>query len=94
MPKSHSFKHFHTWTKQYGPIFRLLAGKDTIIVLGDQATAHELLNKRSANYSDRPRLPMASELLYNGDHSKWFTTPLQAPVFHVLGVPEGIDLGR
>ncbi|KKY35122.1 putative cytochrome p450 [Diaporthe ampelina] len=68
MPTEHSFKQFHAWTQQYGPIFRLIAGKDTIIVLGDHATAHELLNKRSANYSDRPRLPMASELLYKGDH--------------------------
>lgn len=68
MPTTQSFKQFHAWTQQYGPIFRLRAGKDTIIVLGDHATAHELLNKRSANYSDRPRLPMASELLYKGDH--------------------------
>ncbi|KAK7696852.1 hypothetical protein SLS64_014137 [Diaporthe eres] len=68
MPKEHSFKQFHAWRQQYGPIFRLIAGKDTIIVLGDHATTHELLNKRSLNYSDRPRLPMASELLYKGDH--------------------------
>lgn len=68
MPTAQSFKQFHAWTQQYGPIFRLIAGKDTIIVLGDSATAHELLNKRAANYSDRPRLPMASELLYKGDH--------------------------
>lgn len=68
MPKEHSFKQFHAWRQEYGPIFRLIAGKDTIIVLGDYATAHELLNKRSANYSDRPHLPMASELLCKGDH--------------------------
>lgn len=68
MPKEHSFRQFHAWRQEYGPIFRLMAGKDTIIVLGDQATAHELLNKRSANYSDRPRLPMASDLLCKGDH--------------------------
>ncbi|KAL1851749.1 hypothetical protein Daus18300_012434 [Diaporthe australafricana] len=68
MPTTQSFKQFHAWTQQYGPIFSLRAGKDTIIVLGDHATAHELLNKRSANYSHRPRLPMASELLYKGDH--------------------------
>ncbi|KAK2609856.1 hypothetical protein N8I77_003333 [Diaporthe amygdali] len=68
MPKTHSFRQFHAWRQQYGPIFRLIAGKDTIIVLGDHATAHELLNKRSANYSHRPRMPMASELLYKGDH--------------------------
>ncbi|KAI3397261.1 hypothetical protein diail_11060 [Diaporthe ilicicola] len=68
MPTAQSFKQFHEWTQQYGPIFSLAVGKDTIIVLGDHATAHELLNKRSANYSHRPRLPMASELLYKGDH--------------------------
>lgn len=68
MPKSYPSKQFDLWKNQYGPIFSLVAGKDTFIILADHATSHELLNKRSLNYSHRPRAPMASELLYKGDH--------------------------
>lgn len=68
MPTSYPYRQFHTWSLQYGPIFSLVAGKDTIIVLADHETSHELLNKRSLNYSHRPRMPMASDLLYKGDH--------------------------
>jgi len=41
------------WTKQYGPIYRLKLGKDTVIVLGTQQAAKDLLEKRSKIYSSR-----------------------------------------
>ncbi|KAK7729639.1 hypothetical protein SLS53_009209 [Cytospora paraplurivora] len=68
MPTSYQWRQFHIWNVQYGPIFRLLAGKDTIIVLADRESAHELLNKRSQNYSHRKNIPMAADLLYKGEH--------------------------
>ncbi|KUI61213.1 Fumitremorgin C synthase [Cytospora mali] len=68
MPTSYPYLQFQTWNRQYGPIFSLAAGKDTVIVLADHETAHELLNKRSQNYSHRPTMPMAGELLYKGHH--------------------------
>ncbi|KAH8900452.1 putative cytochrome P450 [Thozetella sp. PMI_491] len=69
LPTKFPWKQFHEWTKQYGPIFRLLAGRDTIIVLGSYETAHELLDKRSTNFSSRPYMPMAGELLCHGMHT-------------------------
>lgn len=34
----------------------------TIVIINDAKIATELLNKRSANYSSRPRLVFASEM--------------------------------
>jgi cytochrome P450 len=66
VPAKHPWLKFHEWTKQYGPIFKLKLGKDTIIVLGNYETAHTLLNQRSGNFSSRPRMPMAADCLYKG----------------------------
>ncbi|KAF2097329.1 putative cytochrome P450 oxidoreductase [Rhizodiscina lignyota] len=67
-PSKHAWLQFHEWTKQYGPIFKVQFGRDTIIVLGDYWTAHELLNRRSANFSSRPWKPFAADCLYKGLH--------------------------
>lgn len=67
-PKEYSWKQFHEWTKQYGPIFKLQFGKDTIIVLGNYEAAHALLNQRSSNFSSRPFMPMAGVNLTKGMH--------------------------
>jgi cytochrome P450 len=67
-PKDYAWRQFHEWTKQYGSIFRLQFGKDTIIVLGSYESAHALLDRRSANFSSRPYLPMAGENLTRGLH--------------------------
>ncbi|CUS13703.1 unnamed protein product [Tuber aestivum] len=57
------------WTKQYGPIYRLKLGKDTVIVLGTQKAARDLLEKRSKIYSSRPRSVMAGENVSRGKQS-------------------------
>lgn len=67
-PTAEAWKQFHEWTLQYGPIYKLQFGKDTLIVLGEYETAHALLDQRSANYSSRPHLPMAGDCLYKGMH--------------------------
>ncbi|KAJ3887383.1 cytochrome P450 [Lentinula edodes] len=53
---------FDRWKYQYGPIMYLnMAGKN-IVVLNTQAAATELLERRSANYSDRPKNVVAEYL--------------------------------
>lgn len=69
LPRRESWRQYDLWKQEYGSIYRLIAGKDTIIVLGNWETAHELLNKRSSNYSSRPRCPMAFDLLYKKMHT-------------------------
>ena len=60
-PTEYPWKVFQQWTKQYGPIFRLKFGMQTVIVLGDHETVHDLLDKRSNIYSSRPHLPMGTD---------------------------------
>ncbi|KIY71129.1 cytochrome P450 [Cylindrobasidium torrendii FP15055 ss-10] len=47
----------------YGPIMSLKVFGRTTIVMNDFKTANELLEKRSANYSDRPSYRMLSDIL-------------------------------
>ncbi|TCD61907.1 hypothetical protein EIP91_007721 [Steccherinum ochraceum] len=55
------------WSKELGPIFQVnLAGQNAVI-LNDYRIASEVLDKRSAIYSDRPRMIMTSEILC-GNH--------------------------
>lgn len=49
-----------------GPIYTLRLGLSTVIVVGRASVALELLDKRSAIYSSRPRMIMTSELVSRG----------------------------
>lgn len=66
MSLTYPWKQHTEWTKKYGPIFRLKAGKDTIIILGTMKAARDLLDKRSRIYSSRPRSVMAGECVSKG----------------------------
>lgn len=62
------WRTYHTWFQQWGPIISLQLGGSTVIILGSATAAHDLLNKRSGVYSDRPRLVMAGEYMTKGMH--------------------------
>ncbi len=51
-----------------GPVVHLSIGGKSIIVLGTAEAASELLDARGSNYTDRPRLIMAGEILGGGIH--------------------------
>ena len=62
MPKTYYWLTFADWAKQYGDIVHMnMLGKHYII-LDSLEAVEELLEKRSATYSDRPRMPMMNEL--------------------------------
>ncbi|KAH8831093.1 cytochrome P450 [Flagelloscypha sp. PMI_526] len=69
LPKAHSWHKFQEWSKQYGsfidsPTFTSdLPGQD-IVLLGSHKVASDLLDKRSAIYSGRPKNHVVSELLF------------------------------
>lgn len=42
------------WYRQYGPIYSLKLGRDTVIVLNKREAIRDLWEKKSQNYSDRP----------------------------------------
>ncbi|KAL2172385.1 hypothetical protein VTG60DRAFT_6224 [Thermothelomyces hinnuleus] len=68
LPKSLQWFHLYHWSKKYGPIMHLSMGGQPLIILSTHQAAHDLLNKRSARYSDRPRMVMSGELVTRGMH--------------------------
>jgi hypothetical protein len=54
-PKSHPWLQYHAWGKTYGPVVHLNMMGQPVIILSTSAAAHDLLAKRGATFSDRPR---------------------------------------
>jgi cytochrome P450 len=53
-PKKDMHLAYQKWAKEYGPIFSLKLGQQTLIVLASGEMIQKVVDKRSANYSDRP----------------------------------------
>ncbi|GAB1310101.1 O-methylsterigmatocystin oxidoreductase, putative [Madurella fahalii] len=68
LPKSLQWLHLYHWSKKYGPVMHLSMGGQPLVILSTHQAAHDLLNRRSARYSDRPRMVMAGELVTRGMH--------------------------
>ncbi|KAG9254166.1 putative cytochrome P450 [Emericellopsis atlantica] len=67
LPKSLQWLHLYHMSKEYGPIMHFSMAGQPLIILSTHKAAHDLLSKRSARYSDRPRMVMAGEL-YNDQY--------------------------
>ncbi|EMD33312.1 hypothetical protein CERSUDRAFT_142250 [Gelatoporia subvermispora B] len=63
MPHERQWLQFTEWAKAYGDIVYLSVLGTPVIILNSSKVISELLDKRSAIYSDRPSLPMAGELV-------------------------------
>ncbi|KAH9028792.1 cytochrome P450 [Lactarius hengduanensis] len=57
---------FVKWNQQYGDVFHLNAMGQHIVVLNTQKAVADLLDRRAAIYSDRPRNIVAAEILCGG----------------------------
>lgn len=68
LPKSLQWLHLYHWSKEYGPIMHLSMGGQPLIILSTHQAAHDLLNRRSGQYSHRPRMVMAGELVTKNMH--------------------------
>lgn len=53
MPYRDAHKQFQKWAEEYGPVYSLILGTKTLIVLSSDTAVKDLLDKRSAIYSDR-----------------------------------------
>ena len=62
MPTKDVHKQLQQWAKEYGPIYSLMLGTKTTIVLSSDIAIKELLDKRSSIYSDRPDLYLGRTL--------------------------------
>ena len=56
-----------TWSRKYGKVYSLMVGPSTMVILCDRKAVHELVDKKSAIYSDRPS-DYVGHLLTQGDH--------------------------
>ncbi|KAJ7483548.1 cytochrome P450 [Mycena latifolia] len=64
MPAERQWETYHKWSKQFNSdIIQLDVGGTSIVVLSSLEAVRDLFDKRSALYSDRPRLPMLVELM-------------------------------
>ncbi|KDR68694.1 hypothetical protein GALMADRAFT_78276 [Galerina marginata CBS 339.88] len=63
IPHDYAWLTYTEWQKKYGEIVHLNVFGHTTIILNSSKAATELLEKRSFNYSDRPRMVMANELV-------------------------------
>ncbi|KAJ7769577.1 cytochrome P450 [Mycena maculata] len=61
-----SWNLFTQWKADYGPIVHISLGGQEVVILNTFESAAELLEKRSAIYSDRPTLFVAREILTDG----------------------------
>ena len=62
MPTDDIHLQLQKWALEYGDIYSLILGTQTLIVLSGDETVKDLLDKRSSNYSDRPEMYIAGVL--------------------------------
>lgn len=66
MPQKDAHKQFQTWAEEYGPIYSLMLGTKTMIVLSSDVAVKDLLDKRSGIYSDRMDMYIGQTICSNG----------------------------
>ncbi|KAF2807406.1 putative cytochrome P450 oxidoreductase [Mytilinidion resinicola] len=68
IPREGFYKKMKEWAETYGKIYSLTVGPTNIIVLCDRKAVRDLIDKKSAIYSDRPA-DYVGRLLTGGDHT-------------------------
>ena len=66
MPSRDAHLQFTKWAREYGPIYSLILGTKTLIVLSSPEAVKELLDRRSGLYSDRQEM-YVGQTLCSGD---------------------------
>ncbi|KDQ64911.1 hypothetical protein JAAARDRAFT_188186 [Jaapia argillacea MUCL 33604] len=63
MPTDEEWKAMANWQHSYGDLTYLCVLGQPFLFINSPSLANEILDKKSANYSERPTLPMASHLV-------------------------------
>lgn len=66
MPSRDSHLQFERWAREYGPIYSLILGTKTLIVLTGDEAVKELMDRRSGLYSHRQEM-YVGQTLCSGD---------------------------
>ncbi|CAA7262451.1 unnamed protein product [Cyclocybe aegerita] len=67
VPTERAWEVFSEWSKQYGDLMHVDAMGQNFVIISSPKIARDLLDKRSAFYSDRPHFVMANELAGYGE---------------------------
>ncbi|KAH0366556.1 cytochrome P450, partial [Aureobasidium melanogenum] len=62
IPRKNEYLQFTKWAREYGPIYSIMVGSRPMVVLSSLEVVKELLDKRSAIYSDRPEAYAAKHI--------------------------------
>lgn len=65
-PVCSAYRHFEKWTQEYGPVFSLRQGFNTVIIIGRLQAAIDVMEKEGAFTVDRPHNISAGEVLSGG----------------------------
>ncbi|KAH7092976.1 cytochrome P450 [Paraphoma chrysanthemicola] len=91
MVKDKPHLQFQKWAQEYGPVYSLILGTKTMVVLSDDQVVKDLLDRKSANTSARPDLYTGQTLMSGGKRMvmmtfRWptFHDPLLQTLFHNL----------
>ncbi|KAF2827188.1 cytochrome P450 [Ophiobolus disseminans] len=66
IPKDKPWLQFTKWAEEYGPIYSLMVGTRTYIVLSSPTVVKDLLDKRSNIYSSRPDMYIGQDIASGG----------------------------
>jgi hypothetical protein len=66
MPTRDAHKQFQEWAREYGPVYSLILGTKTWIILSSDVAVKDLIDKRSAIYSDRLDMYIGQTLCCGG----------------------------
>ncbi|GIZ40708.1 hypothetical protein CKM354_000403600 [Cercospora kikuchii] len=66
MPVVNPHLQLQKWAQEYGPVYSLMLGTTTMIVLSSDEAVKDLLDRRSGNYSDRPNMFIGQTIASGG----------------------------
>lgn len=84
MPSRDVHLQFEKWAREYGPIYSLMLGTKTLVVLSSDKAVKELLDRRSGLYSHRQEMYIG-QTLCSGDLRLLMMVSCPGPM------PSGID---
>lgn len=66
MPTKDAHLQFEKWAREYGPVYSLMLGTKTLVVLSSDKAVKDLLDKKSGMYSHRQEMYIGQELCSGG----------------------------
>ncbi|KAI1297497.1 cytochrome P450 [Xylaria venustula] len=84
-PKTKLHLQYQRWAQQYGPVYSLVVGTRTIIVLSSGEAVKQLLDKRNSIYSSRPESYLGQAIMSGGLRVMFMPTDKTWRMVHKLG---------